>query len=70
MKISDIENVQYDLQQIRDDFLKKSLEFSEQDQDTQKQKAYSKNRDIILQKLQETLMWLENMKVFDTFEGG
>jgi hypothetical protein len=56
MKISDIELFQCNIQNIRDNFLFKSLEFSGQDQDTQKQKAYSKNRDIISQKIQETLM--------------
>ncbi len=67
MKKNDIEYFQSVIEDVRNEFLNKSHEFVGDNIDTRKQRAYSDNRKIILQKLQESLMWLENMKIFDQF---
>lgn len=65
MKEFDISDIQVEIEEIRDDFMNKSLEFIEEVPPfNRKQLAYSKNRDIVAVKLQEALMWLENMKTF------
>jgi len=67
MKKNDIENFQSVIEDVRNEFLNKSYEFMGDPIETRKQQAYARNRDIILEKLQESLMWLENMKIFDPF---
>ncbi len=58
MTISEIECIQLEIQEARDKFLSISFKYLDEVDISRKQKAYSENRNIVLQKLQESMMWL------------
>ena len=53
------------IQDVQSDFTREGVEYLRDKPEGNKKRGYERNREIINEKLQEAVMWLENMKIFD-----